>query len=244
MKTLRFEYKFIDNSYLSSNNKLFFYVSLLHANKLINDDSLNALFGQLRNDKLSRQIKTFHSKINNQWYDCEHTTNIYFDILESKLDHRYMSKEELLKLKRVNKLRKIDNLPEKQTKTFLTLDETLKYLNKYLNKNKNFCIDHLFYDIIKNILEKHTIEYNVQTMSFLLDMDVKILVNRYEDNSSEYDYCCEYCCGEYDDWINSRHSSNNENIQENVLSDISKELDTLLNSKKKKFKGYYKKYKI
>lgn len=220
-------------NYCSNENKIFLVISLLHANGIINNDSINSLFKNLRKGKLNRTVNTYRSNINKQWYNYENIYDIYDDILDDMINPK--SPKAILRLERINKLRRINGLEPKSYKTFLNFEEVMKYLNLFLNKNRNFCIDHLFNEYIKPAIRQS--EYSISYINNMFDYDFSYFerTNSYSD-----DYCCEYCCGDYDDWYYDVKGRKNERIR----NDITEIISEFLNTKRTKYKGSYKKFVI
>jgi hypothetical protein len=201
---------------VSEQNNILITIFLLHINGFINNDSLNSLLKQARKGTLSRRVNTYKSNINNRWYNDEKTVDIYEDVFESKLKPR--TPQEKLKFERVNKLRKLNGLPPKVFKTHLNFDDMMKYLNLYLNKNKNFCIDHLFYEYIKPYIK--TFEWTGHILRDMFNYDFSHLeVSR--DRSSYWD---RWDDDDYDDYYESEWR--NKQTQEKVTKEISDFLNT------------------
>jgi len=241
---LKIDYKNLDYYYKQENN-LFIIVSLLHTNKLINDASLNAQFKRLKEGKLNRRVNTYYSKANDRWYNDESIFDVYVDVLETMLKPR--TPKAKLKLERINKLRKINGLQPIAIKTSLNFDELLKYLNKYLNAGRNYCIDHLYYEFIKPVIEnyRNRYYYDSKKLDNLFDYNFESLERQYRQYEEDNDYyCCEYCCGEYDDWLESRNNDRDRIIANRVVEDVMKMLNVFLNDKRDKYKGSYKKFEL
>lgn len=64
----KIDHKVQTNSYEPN---LFILISLLHINGFINRDSLKAQFKSLKAGTLNRRVGTYHSRVNNQWYNDE-----------------------------------------------------------------------------------------------------------------------------------------------------------------------------
>jgi hypothetical protein len=221
-------------NHCSDEKKLFLVISLLHINGFINNDSIKSLFKNLREGKLNRRINTYYSKITKEWYDYERIYNIYNDIFSNLTNPK--SASVILRLERINKLRKINGLEPKIYKTYLSFEETLKYLNLFLNKNRNFCIDHLYYEYISPSI-KETI-YSFRSINEMFEYDFSYLENK--NSYGEGEYCCSDCCGDYDDWYEYIRSRKNDHMK----IDIAELISEFLNDKRTKYKGSYKKFVI
>lgn len=220
---------FSSSSY--NENEMFILISLLHVNGFINDKSMFAKFKQLKSGKMIRQVNTYYSKINNQWYNYESMIEIYRDILGDMTN----PKSGLAKLKfdRTNKLKAISGLPPKVFKLELNFDETLFYLNRYLNKNKNYCIDHLYHTFIKPNLSNF--EFYGYILKSMFDYNFDYVSDRFK--ASRDDYCCEYCCGEYSDWVNYNNDRMGDETNKQIAEYILVMVNDFLNSKRPSFKG-------
>lgn len=235
LKDFKINHKSVIDSYYSlgeeRNKELFLLISLLHINGFINNQSLNSLFNLLRKNKLYRQVNTYHSRINDKWYNDDSIIEIYEDVFDSMIHPK--NKNVLLKLERINKLRKIDNLPPKVYKEYLTFEEVLKYLNRYLNKTRNYCIDYLFYEFIAPNIRT---EYREHVLNSMFNYDFSKLNEKY--SVSDYGYCCEDCDGPYEDYMSYRYSQKSDYVKK----EINKMVNVFLNEKREKYKGSYKEY--
>ena len=218
----------------STENKLFLVISLLHINGFINNDSIKKLFKNLREGKLNRRVNTYYSKITKEWYDYENIYNIYEDIFDKLINPK--SPSVLLKLDRINKLRKINGLEPKIFKSYLDFEDVLKYLNLYLNKNRNFCIDHLYHEYIQPAIKESG--YTFRYINGMFKYDFSYLESRNSYHSDNY--CCEDCCGDYDDWYDYVQSRKMEAMREDIAELVSK----FLNTKRTQYKGSYKKFVV
>lgn len=106
-----------NNSYISNQNNLFILVSLFHINGFINNESLSALFKNLKEGRLNRNVNTYRSNITKEWYNDESIYEIFSDVFWKMLSPKGKQK---IKLERLNKLRSIDGLPIKTYQTSLS----------------------------------------------------------------------------------------------------------------------------
>lgn len=167
-------HKLITNNYnwtLEERNIILLIIIHLHIDKKINDAKLKALFKNYRNKTLTRHIGTHHCTINNKWYKDEPMKNIYLDIYE--------------------------DMPKKD----LTIEQVLPYLNLLLNRNKNYCIDFIYKQFVEPVTK--AIDYLNRN-----DIDIfnsfkmgEISLKYYKDILGLGEgYCCEDCCGDYEDY--------------------------------------------
>lgn len=207
---------------LDTHKNIFILISLLHINGMINDDSIKALFKLLRENKLVRRVNTYRSNINKKWYNDETTFEIYTDVFESKITPK--TAHEKLVLERINKLRKLSGLAPKVVKTHLNFDDIMKYLNLYLNKNKNFCIDHLFFEYIKPAINDFEFEHREHTLNDMFTYnfsELKIIKDRYKNDWYWDDY--------YDDYDDDYETRRNNKV---TCEKITLEISNFLNTKR------------
>jgi len=189
-----------DTWFLNRNETLFLTIVLLHYNGLINDESLKGLFRNLRNKTLDRRVNTYHCKINDQWYNDE----TMFNILSEVLNDSYITKPEI------------------------DITEFIKYVQQYLSKNKNYCLDYIYYQFVKpyinNYGNSNILKY---ILSFKINMDV---------NSIDYEptgcYCCEDCDGLYSDYKRSNYNFNVVRENKKIIeTSIKKYFDSIRNKR-------------
>lgn len=224
---------------LDNDKNVLVLLSLLHINGFISDKSIVALFKKLKEGKLLRRVNTYRSNVTKEWYNDETIYNIYQDVLQTKLNPK--NAHEKLMRERINKLRKINGLEPKQYKTFLTFDEMIKYLNLYLNRNRNFCIDHLYFEYIKPLIKQY--KYDKRNLRSLFNnhdfSNHETIRNNYETRSGS-GYCCEDCDGPWENYISFYKDGDDRQTEK----DITKEISNFLNTKRTKFKGSYKEYEV
>lgn len=163
-------------SYWSNNTPtdeatLFLIIAFLHKQSKISYERAKAMFNSLRKGTLNRKINVYHSPITDKWYDNTGMLSIL-----------------------------VETFSEIGSPDFLHEEEWLKYTNLYLNKNKNFCIDWIYFEIIEPIINRN---YDLDILK-TFDVDVKGGFISYEeaDNQGRLDsgYCCrdcDGCLGEY-----------------------------------------------
>jgi hypothetical protein len=183
-------------------NDIILLLSFLHFYKKINDDRLKSMFRALKSGTLLRKINTHHCKINDTWYNDE---SMYFILMECYLD--LCPKEDM------------------------PLEVFLKYLNLYLNKNRNFCIDAVYFQFIEPFIE--TVE-NYPSDKIIKSFDVGEIgaVNFEEvDNNNSLDggYCCEDCDGCYERYKQSRYEYY---YRDNIKKDLKAKFKSILLNQK------------
>lgn len=153
-------------------------ISMLHLEGKINDDKLNAMFASLRKKTFLRGINTHYCKINSKWYSDTDMFSIIMDVYSNMT----LTKE-------------------------MTLDMFLKYLNKYHNKNKNFCLDVMYFNYIEPLIDNLDTYPHYQILKGFDVLDGEVL--SYEDADNKYSlgqgHCCEDCDGDYEQYKQSRY---------------------------------------
>lgn len=173
---MKISFKLIEKYVYSDEALALLIISFLHYNGFINDDKLKSLFSQLRsvdengNNKLLRNVVTHKSTINNRWYNCERMIDILFDTLSF---FTFTKKE-------------------------MELDTFLMYTNKLLNMNKNFCLDHIYFEIVEKVINDYVGNFTrydghnfIKIQTFGLDIDFKAYSKVFEVNTRGIGSCYE-----------------------------------------------------
>jgi hypothetical protein len=178
----------------------------LHLDEKINDAKLLALFKQYNNKTLIRKVNTFHCKINNKWYYDENTLNIYIECYN-----------------------------ELCTQRDLDIETCLKYFNLLLNKNKNYCIDFLYFNFFESLIN-NIIDYvngydsviNILTETLSI-CENKMTYNQFKDTSmATFGYCCSDCSGCLSDYMFSQYRSYmGFDYKEKIEKEVKKYLNNL-----------------
>ena len=171
-----------------------------------------AMFTSIRADKFCRHVNTYHCRINDKWYSGENMLTILKDAFSFVM------------------------FPMKTRIDFeMELDEFLKYLNLYLNKNRNYCIDFLQSEIVEPIIDnfKHSAGRHYGILeSFGISSDVRIV--RYEDYELT-GYCCEDCDGNYE---RAKSNSYQHHVVDENVSAYKKAFTDYLHGQKETYKYY------
>lgn len=171
-------HKLITNNYIRSISErdiILLILIHLHIAKKINDAKLKALFKNYRKGILDRYVKNYYCSINDKWYNEERMIDVYLDIYHK--------------------------IPKKD----LTLEEVLPYINLLLNKNKNYCIDFIYKQIVEPIIYNIDI-YRMDTINIFNSLEIEkdgefVSITRYEDAVGlGYGYCCEEHDGDYEEY--------------------------------------------
>ena len=146
---------------------------LLYHNGIINDKSYitNSLKVNDADKTLERYLSTYHSKINDKWYNDMFISDIYLDIVKEKCSDYNI-----------------------EFANFLT------YLNKALSKNRNYILNIFYYNYVKPLLNKYSIENSYEFLNNIVS------IPEIEFESHYTSYCCDGCDGDYEQF---RDSTNN-----------------------------------
>lgn len=161
--------------------ELFLIAVMLHKQKRINDDKLKALFKQSKSKERIFK-RTYHCKINDEWYSDEPFVDIMQNVL-SELPHAGY---------------------------FVEIEELIKYVNLYLNKNRNYCIDYIHHEIVKPLIEKFERGNSYLqdfVMNALKDFDIDKESTTYVsyENFQPHGYCCSDCDGSYNQYKSQQY---------------------------------------
>jgi hypothetical protein len=151
----------------------------LHDQKIINNDRFKAYCKQYNDKSLIRRVNTYHCKINDTWYNDDSTFTAI-----------------------------LDSYNEKCQRVDFSVDKMLTYLNKLFNKNRNFCVDHLFFNYVNPVLW-NLASYSVNELFKSFDFGTSYRtydeVERTGDLS--FGYCCSDCDGCLGEYKQRRYES-------------------------------------
>lgn len=150
----------------------------LHLNNRINEQSLSALLNNLKQGKLDRRVNTYHCKYNDKWYSDESMQDILIDVI-SELN--------------------VQDIP---------IQKMIYYVNRYLNKPRNYCIDYIIGNYILPLIKRIDYHHIDIASNLLKDFNLSYYPNvRSYDNYEPWGYCCEDCDGKYSDYKFSQYKS-------------------------------------
>ena len=93
----------------------------------------------------------------------------------------------------------------------IELDVFLKYLNLYLNKNKNYCIDFVYFNLVEPLIKRFRYDNSLAKLrSFgASEMDLSIVTYEEADRTRDLSsgYCCRDCDGCLSEYKHSRYES-------------------------------------
>lgn len=115
---------------------------------------------------LSRKINTYHSKISNKWYNDVSFTYILFDTC---MNHC--------------------------TDTEVSIPRMIEILNIGFNKNHNWCLNYLTFNILHRIIGY---AYDNDNYTILKWFKLNLNLVSYEEADEHYDLSCGYCCSDCD----------------------------------------------
>jgi hypothetical protein len=192
------------HSTLEQSNIAFIIIVALHEAGRINDERLKAMLKSLKAGTLLRKINTYHCKINDRWYTDELMYNILLDVYW-EIDTK--------------------KLP-------IPVSDFLEYINLYLNKKKNYCIDHLYHEFVEPYIDNIESPGNGWLIKTFNIPGLDTAYISYEEADRKYGlgsgYCCEDCDGCYGEYKRSRYRWYYAKDQEKRLSKLFNDyLDTL-----------------
>lgn len=162
---------------------VFLIITHLHVQGKINDEKLKAMFKSLKNGTLIREINTYHCKINNKWYDSEDMFTILCEVYN-----------------------------EVCIRKDLDIEVVLKYLNKFLNANRNYCINYIYIEFLLPLFNNLCDSKNVKLLKTFELKDFNVNYISYEDadrsGSLSSGYCCEDCSGCLEEYKRIRYEYN------------------------------------
>lgn len=168
-------------------------IANLHLQQKITDEKMKGMIASLRNKTLLRTVKTHHSKINDKWYNDQPMSYVLLDVYHTMCRYK-----------------EID------------LEEFIPYINLYLNKNRNFCIDYIFFNFVQPYLNQ--IEDYIQVLNSFGILEKNSILSFDEADrihSLSGGHCCEDCDGSLYDYKKS-------NYKHNYLNGYKKEADKKL----------------
>lgn len=192
---MKIPFNILSNKYISNISdkdiSLLMLCILLHNNKISQKSFTNKLKTYFINDQLKRHINTYKSKVNDKWYQDEKITNIFIDEVENTCIEKN-----------------------------LTIEQYIKYLNIGLNKNKNYCIDLISFNVIKPILNNINNIYNFKS-EFNLN-EIEYIPTNYYETDKIYDLSSGYCCEDHDgDYETYKQNKYKYYYEQNSIKEIS-----------------------
>jgi len=208
------KYNITNNYKLETETKCFLYIMFLKESNVINDAKFSGMMSSLRKGELCTYRKTYHCKINNKWYSHTHMVEILLDVCS-----------------------------DMNTVSELKFESVIQYVNKLLSKNRNYCIDYIFDNMIKPVLSQchyDTDNYDVIFNNF----GVKVGNLTTIDNINTHGYCCDDCSGDFEEYKKMQFEYY---FKKSNLDSIGQEFTKLLNNYKEEDHlnvGYNKEYTI
>lgn len=186
----------------------------MHKYGVINDDRLVALFGTARKNPESRK-GTYHCTINDKWYHDEKFMDILYD---AWINHH--------------------NYPG--TGYEIEMEELIVYVNKFINKPRNYCIDWIRSHYLERVVDNIR-KWNMDSLAKILEsFGVKSSAYVSEYHYEPSGHCCDDCDGPWEDYKERHYEYDVVNPTIQDLREISvNHLDTF----KKKYPVYEAKLK-
>ena len=182
--------------------------------------------------KLLGQIKTIKDKTFLKQRNLHHFKLANIDVWEER-----MSPFDILELE----LRgDYGGLKQQYNDLEITFEDLLECVKLYLSSdgmNHNYCVNYIYYEYLSNML---TYEYYKW-----LDLDFKVKIYNLEDATflgllGDPEYCCEYCCGDYNSYMKRYYSDAYDRYLENKIKELNTTLKQKLNKWKKQIKNLTK----
>lgn len=213
METIKVNIILADEYLLHDKDRAFLYLVFLHYNGIISDDKFKGMLKNLRpidskadvlDIPLLRRVGTYHNTINDVWYNDESMVNI-------------------LRMT-------VDGFKVSMSKIDMPLVDFLSYINLLINKNKNFCVDYFYYQIVEPLVRHYVdnfMNYYGCGYTYLLSMcsgyDFKGKASEWDRYS--FGYCCEDCDGDYED---AKRSSFEANVLYGLYEELEKHYQNIL----------------
>lgn len=162
---------------------VFLIITHLHLQGKINDKKMQAMFSSLKKGTLLRKVNTYHCKINNRWYNDEGMFSILCEVYN-----------------------------EVCIRKDLDIEVVLKYLNKFLNANRNYCINYIYIEFILPLFNNLSDPKNVKLLKTFELKKFNVNYVSYEEADKRGDlsfgYCCADCDGCLGEYKRSRYEYN------------------------------------
>lgn len=166
---------------INSKLVLFLIITHLHLQNKINDAKMKAMFSSLKKGTLQRKVNTYHCKINDKWYNDEGM----FGILCEAYNEVCVRKD-------------------------LDIETVLTYLNKFLNANRNYCINYIYIEFIVPLFSNLGDEKSVKLLKTFELKNFNVNYVSYEEaDRNGYlssGYCCSDCDGCLGEYKRSRYN--------------------------------------
>ena len=184
----------LKNEMLSSKTRVFLMIVFLHYNKIITEEKMKGMLRSLRKDTFIRRVNTHKCSITGHWYDNEST----FEILKDAFEYSHIRSKTIF------------------YKEFIT------YINLFLNKNYNYCLNWIYHELIEPTLKNiwnHMAVSSLQSFRYF-----KINLVSYDDypytNKGSWDYyssCSYYSKSDaYNDYLRSQFPI----LKKEIINDI------------------------
>lgn len=195
---------------------IFLIIVQMHLNGLINDKKLAAMFRGLNDGTLMKRRNVYHCKINDSWHNDEGMYTILFDVYDDLIMHGKLVPKDI------------------------PMEVFIGYVQRLLNKPKNFCIDHIISEYVLPLIKmvERDIRHNHNSIKQIQAFGDEILM---ELNFPTYErfepsgYCCEDCDGDYREYKSRYYEYE---VSRHWSKDVRKLFKTLFN--KYRDKSYLK----
>jgi len=216
----RFYWSFCNESNIETKDISVIMLCILFHNKKISRERFVARMKQYdvlaknsSSPMICRRLGTYKSEILDRWYNDTSLTAVY-----------------------------VDEVVETCNSTDLKIEDYLKYLNIGFNRNRNYCVDYIAFNIFKKIIHHwdKNWAYDFLTRCGLKDLNLSYI--SFEEADRRYDlsfgYCCDDCDGCLRQYKESRYhflyEKDSEGELRNAFKDAFLSMKTHLKNPKEK----------
>jgi hypothetical protein len=189
---MKFKKDISNDKMLSHEMRCFINIIFFHYNGMIDHNKFAGMMSALRNGTLVKFRNTYKCSINNTWYRDSSMSDILNDVWITS-----------------------DVVP---TKTDMDFETMLMYINKYLSKPRNYCIDYLFTEIVCPIVYNNT--YDIYSRLFginIKDYNNKPIGDIIGLGSG---HCCDDCDGSYSEYLKNAYDNQIKPSNHKALNDF------------------------
>lgn len=185
----------------------FLIISILHHNKIINDERMKAMLKNIK--KYSNKYhKNYHCRINNKWYNNSYK----YDVLQDIFDTTELP---------------IKSLEYKDLFPYVQL-----FTNKGWNKGIEYVLSSIIYSYFNTIIDIHNFKGDKDTNDVLKAFNVPV-PSKIETVDYSAHYCCKQCDGDKQKYINVRKEKYISSLLKQIKMYYYKEIRNLWKRKKR-----------
>lgn len=185
----------------------FLIISILHHNKIINDERMKAMLGSIKKYP-NKYHKNYHCRINNKWYNNMYKYNVLQDIFDTT------------------------ELPTKSLEYKDLFPYVQLFTNKGWNKGIEYVLNSIIYPYFNDIVDIHNFKGDKYTNDVLKAFNVPVL-SKIETIDYSAHYCCKQCDGDKQKYINIRKEKYMSSLLKQIKQYYYKEIRNLWKRKKR-----------